>query len=119
MRRCGVRRGDRILVMLGNEVALWETLLAAFRLGVVVIPATPLLGSEDLIDRLHRGEVRYVVAGKNAHRFAGLNVTSIDLDQAANESAEFEPKGVTLASDPLLLYFTSGTTARPKLVAHS
>lgn len=51
-RELGVRRGDRILVMLGNEVPLWETLLAACKLGAVVIPAATLLGPEDLQDRL-------------------------------------------------------------------
>ena len=63
LRRHGVGRGDRILLMLGNEVQLWETLLAAFKLGAVIIPAAPLLEKEDLRDRLDRGQVRHAVAG--------------------------------------------------------
>ncbi len=121
MRRRGVQRGDRILVMLGNEVALWETLLGAFKLGAVVIPATALLASDDLLDRLARGRVRWVVAGENAGRFADIagDFARIALDSVDAESPIFEPDGSTLASDLLLLYFTSGTTAQPKLVEHS
>src|SRR5262245_54751010 len=63
LRAQGVQRGDRVLVMLGNEVALWETMLAAMKLGAVVIPATSLLTSGDLSDRLTRGGVKHVVAG--------------------------------------------------------
>src|SRR3954466_8639441 len=48
LRANGVQRGDRIIVMLGNQIELWETLLAAMKLGAVVIPATPLLGPDDL-----------------------------------------------------------------------
>ncbi len=121
MRRRGVRRGDRILVMLGNEVALWETLLGAFKLGAVVIPATALLAADDLLDRLARGRVRWVIAGDNAGRFADIagDFARIALDSVDAESPIFEPDGATLASDLLLLYFTSGTTAQPKLVEHS
>src|SRR6185437_7349511 len=55
LRALGVHRGDRILLMLGNEVALWETMLAAMKLGAVVIPATALLTAADLRDRIERG----------------------------------------------------------------
>lgn len=63
LRTHGVRRGDRVLMILGNEPALWETMLAAMKLGAVVIPATALLTTEDLRDRIERGDVRHVVAG--------------------------------------------------------
>ncbi|MFB1016742.1 MAG: AMP-binding protein, partial [Burkholderiaceae bacterium] len=53
----GVRRGDKILMILGNEVALWDTMLGAFKLGAVVIPATSLLTDTDIVDRMTRGEV--------------------------------------------------------------
>src|SRR5215831_5023960 len=73
LRAQGVRRGDRILLILGNELALWETMLGAFKLGAVVIPATALLTTDDLRDRLERGRVRHVVAGSaHADKFAGL-----------------------------------------------
>ncbi|MDP9044526.1 MAG: AMP-binding protein [Pseudomonadota bacterium] len=132
LRGLGVRRGDRLLLMLGNELALWEVMLATFKLGAVLIPATGLLTTDDLRDRLDRGAVRHVVTS-SAHtaKFAALagDYTRIAvggavagwhrLDDAAAASARFEPDGRTLATDPLLLYFTSGTTASPKLVLHT
>ena len=132
LRRVGVDRGDHVLVMLGNEVALWEILLAAFKLGAVVIPSTTLLTPEDLRDRLDRGEVRHVVAAAaEAQKFAALtgSYTRIAVgekihgwhsyDDAYSASERFVPDGRTRATDPLLLYFTSGTTGKPKLVPHS
>jgi acetyl-CoA synthetase len=128
----GVRRGDRILIMLGNEVPLWETMLAAIKLGAVVIPATTLLTPEDLVDRVERGEVKHVVIGTaHTEKFVGLpgRFTRIavggapagwlSFEDAAAESDAFSPDGVTRATDPLLLYFTSGTTSKPKLVLHT
>src|ERR1700733_4174168 len=61
LRDLGMRRGDRVLLMLGNIVPLWEVILAAIKLGAVVIPATTLLGPDDIADRIVRGEVRHVI----------------------------------------------------------
>ena len=69
LRALGVRRGDRMLLMLGNVVPLWETMLAAMKLGAVVIPATTLLDPADLADRIDRGACRaLVVAGAGRGR---------------------------------------------------
>ena len=57
LRSLGVGRGDRILLMLGNVAPLWETMLAAMKLGAVVIPATTLLAPADLADRVGRGHL--------------------------------------------------------------
>src|SRR5258706_9900490 len=54
----GVNRGDRVLVMLTNVMPLWETMLAAIRLGAVLVPATAQLTEADVDDRIERGEVR-------------------------------------------------------------
>src|SRR5437763_1864779 len=71
LRGLGVSRGDRILLMLGNVVPLWESMLAAMKLGAVIIPATTLLTRDDLIDRFERGRVRHVVASAdNAGKFS-------------------------------------------------
>jgi acetyl-CoA synthetase len=136
LRGLGVRRGDRLLLMLGNVAPLWEIILAAMKLGAVIIPASTLLQPADLADRLARGHVRHVVA-ETAHtaKFGGLagDWTPIAVGSAGGEktvgwhdyedsrgAAEaFTPDGVTTAGDPLLLYFTSGTTAQPKLVEHT
>ena len=132
LRAQGVQRHDRVLLMLGNEVALWETMLAAIKLGAVVIPATSLLTRDDLCDRLTRGAVRHVVAGSaNTAKFEDLegDYTRIAVgapragwrDFAASNASPctFTPDGPTRATDPLLLYFTSGTTSKPKLVVHT
>ena len=132
LRRVGVKRGDRVLLMLGNVVPLWETMLAAMKLGAVVIPATTLLAPTDLADRVGRGRVKHLVIGSaDIPKLEGLvdGVTRIAVGDAPNGwhqyeslmqgAAEFVPEGATSADDPLLLYFTSGTTAKPKLVLHS
>jgi acetyl-CoA synthetase len=128
----GVRRGDRLILMLDNQVELWETLLAGIKLGAVLIPASTLLTPADLHDRVQRGEARHVVVGaQNIDKFAQIpgGYTRICVGSAADgwlsyadaESASptFSPAGATLATDTLLLYFTSGTTAQPKLVEHT
>ena len=132
LRKLGVKRGDRMLLMLGNVVPLWETLLAAMKLGAVVIPATTLLTRTDLEDRVARGRVRHLVtSAADAPKIEGLapEVTRIatgdapagwhNYESLLNSDASFAPNGATQAADPLLLYFTSGTTAKPKLVLHS
>lgn len=132
LRNCGVRRGERVLLMLPNRVELWEIMLAAIKLGAVLVPTTMLLSGADLVDRIERGGVRHVVAqALDAHKFDGLAAafTRIavgaavpgwhDYDDSRAVASVFVPEGVTMASDPLLLYFTSGTTARPKLVLHT
>jgi acetyl-CoA synthetase len=132
LRGLGVRRGDCILLMLGNVVPLWEIMLAAIKLGAVVIPATTLLSTDDLKDRFERGGVRHVVVGDgDTDKFAALpgdysrivvggdRPGWVNFAAAADSSPRFEPDGATAADDLLLLYFTSGTTAKPKLVAHS
>ncbi|MET8830519.1 AMP-binding protein [Streptomyces sp. NPDC004610] len=133
LRARGVAAGDRILVMLGNQAELWLTALAAMKLRAVVIPATPLLGPADLRDRVERGRVRHVIArAEDAPKFTDVpgDYTRIATGPAPDgwlsydeayqaPPAAFSPDGPTRADDPLMLYFTSGTTARPKLVEHS
>jgi len=74
----GVGPGDRMLLMLGNGVPLWETLLAAIKLGVVIIPTTTLLERTELQDRLQRGRVKVVVtAASLTDRFEGLALAPV------------------------------------------
>lgn len=132
LRRIGVHRGDRVLIMLPNHVALWELMLGCAKLGAVVVPSTTLLTEEDLRDRIERGCVRHIVAMAADHeRFPAMPGVAtkiavggspagwIAYAQAEAERPVFEADAPTRATDPLLLYFTSGTTARPKLVLHS
>ncbi|MBR1205781.1 MULTISPECIES: AMP-binding protein [unclassified Bradyrhizobium] len=135
LRAQGLKRGDHLLLLLGNVVPLWETMLAAMKLGVVVIPATTLLTADELRDRLDRGKAKAVVATQDqVAKFAGLGGDKLvrivvgatqpqdgwlPFEDAAKASDAFTPDGPTKADDPMLLYFTSGTTAKPKLVRHS
>src|SRR3954470_17615932 len=74
LRAQGLKRGDHLLLLLGNVVPLWETMLASIKLGVVVIPATTLLTPDELQDRLDRGRAKVVVATQDqVAKFAGLN----------------------------------------------
>src|SRR6202030_3643682 len=73
LRAQGLKRGDHLLLLLGNVVPLWETMLAAIKLGVVVIPATTLLTPDELQDRLDRGRAKVVVATQDqVAKFAGV-----------------------------------------------
>ncbi|HUW35794.1 MAG TPA: AMP-binding protein [Rhodocyclaceae bacterium] len=130
LRQLGVRRGDCILLMMGNEVPLWELMLAAIKLGAVLSPATTLLTADDLKDRIVRGKVRVVVT-PHAEKFATIprSFTAISIgkevadwhryEDSSLAGTTFVPEGETKADDPLFLYFTSGTTSKPKLVLHS
>ncbi len=132
LRQQGVRRGDRIIVMLPNVVAMWEVILAAMKLGAVIIPAATLLTPNDLNDRLNRGQARHVITNAAfTSRFAELpgDYSRIVVDEpidgwisyidAYQENETYTPETTTKPTDPMLLYFTSGTTAKPKLVLHT
>ena len=128
----GADRGDRLLLMLGNQAELWETMLACIKLGVVIIPASTLLAPADLRDRVERGHVRHVIArSEDAPKFADVHgdwtriAVGDDVEGwlAYGDSLEhldsFTPEVPTRADETMLLYFTSGTTAQPKLVEHT
>ena len=135
----GLARGDRVLLMMGNEAPLWELMLACIKIGAVMIPATTLLSRDDLVDRFERGRVRAVVAaGVHAARFDGLDAHApgpvlrvavgapvgstaawLDYAGAATASPAYTPRAATDPHETLLLYFTSGTTSKPKLVEHT
>ena len=134
LRGLGLKRGDHLLLVLNNVAPLWEIMLAAMKLGVVVIPATTLLTTEELEDRVQRGRAKMIIAGedqvekcKSLSRTGVTFVTTaakkiegwLPLGDAYKAATAFTPDGPTKAHDPLLLYFTSGTTAKPKLVLHS
>ncbi len=134
LRALGLRRGDRILMVLGNTEELWEVMLASIKLGTVLIPTTTLASSEELADRVKRGRARCIVtAADQSEKFAklaldgvtkiciggGSGIGWIDYADARKELPDFAPDGPTNPGDPMLLYFTSGTTAAPKLVLHT
>ncbi|MDF2047258.1 AMP-binding protein [Microbacterium sp. Kw_RZR3] len=128
----GVRRGDAVLLMLGNQVELWEAMLGIMKLGGVIAPTTTALGAGDLADRIQRAEIRHVIVGaSDAEKFddlpeglgrivvGGQHAGWAAYDDAFLAEADPARHPETLADDRLLLYFTSGTTSKPKLVEHT
>jgi acetyl-CoA synthetase len=128
----GVVAGDRVMVMLGNQVELWESMLAAMKLGAVILPTTTALGPDELADRVARGAVRHVItAADQVDKFTGIpkDVGRIAIGDAPAgwrtyrlaDAVGSPPVRATAtrANDPMLIYFTSGTTSRPKLVEHT
>ncbi|HEY5840040.1 MAG TPA: AMP-binding protein, partial [Mycobacterium sp.] len=162
LRSLGVGKGDRVILMLGNQVELWESMLAVAKLGAIIMPTTGALGAADLADRISRGGARFVIANAaDAEKFSTPELAAVDVGltrilvgpRAPGEIVESPPStddddsgrdvpthrsdhwhsyadaydvesagpfdpGTTV-DDPLLIYFTSGTTSRPKLVEHS
>jgi acetyl-CoA synthetase len=128
----GMQRGDRVLLMLANQRALWESMLACMKIGAVVVPASTLLTRDELEQRIVRGQVRHVISSVDyvdLFEWIRSRITPIVVggesdgwlrfETGYEASTSFQPAGVTFANDPLLLYFTSGTTSQPKLVLHS
>jgi acetyl-CoA synthetase len=128
----GVRIGDRVLLMLNNQVELWESMLAVMKLGAVILPATTALGPAELADRIDRGGVKHVlVNAADTTKFDNLpgDYTRFVVDDGPADWIRYRdayqrtvppaPHPGTAPDDPQLLYFTSGTTSRPKLVGHT
>src|SRR5262249_20764714 len=132
LRQNGVRRGDAILVLLPSIPPFWEIALAAMKLGAILSPAATLLMAGDVLDRIERGHIRHIItdlvgAAKCLDVPASINrivvggrqsgwVACADADTAPER---FDPDQSTCPDDPLLLYFTSGTTAKSKMVLHT
>jgi acetyl-CoA synthetase len=132
--KLGMKRGDRLLVMIPNIMPLWETCLAALKIGVLIIPTATQATETDLEDRMLRGQVQFLLTDEdNAEKVelctAFANVVGLIVgaeregwnpyEEASLETENFIVEGISKPDDPLLLYFTSGTTAKPKLVLHT
>ena len=135
--RCGIRRGDRVLMILKRHYEYWFTAIALHKLGAVMIPATHMLTTDDLVYRLKAsGAKAAVVTTQNelpkrlleASRLAGVRLRLFSVQEDADgfenltrlaleSSCELE-RVPTLSTDPMMLYFTSGTTGYPKGVIH-
>ena len=139
LRGLGVARGERALIILQSVPSWYVAMIGMFKLGVAPMPGTVLLTAKDIAYRLNRAEASLVITDlehaprveEAAEDCPGLRVKILvdgrragwqsyeDLMAAA--SPELDPATLppTRSDDPLLLYFTSGTTGQPKMVLHT
>lgn len=131
LRERGVGPGDPVMLMLGNQVELWVSMLAVMKLGAVILPTSVVLGSQDLADRVERAQVRQVIANaEDAAKFetvpgdylrisVGAPVAGWLPFSDASDGSTADVRTVVSTDDPSLIYFTSGTTSKPKIVVHT
>ena len=135
----GVTRGDKFLMMLDNEVELWEAMLAAIKIGAVILPTTVMLDTKALASRIQRADVHWVLTNpQNVYKIQRLAEFGVDPNSlgiivtgggttpdtyaytdAYTRNWELVIDGPTPADAEMLVYFTSGTTSEPKMVLHT
>lgn len=133
LRSLGLGKGDRAMLMMSNSVELFEILLGAMKAGCTIIPASTLLTTDDIQDRIARGKVKCIVTDGNLAsrvdqaaagaagsmhkvRLGAGPKNWIDYAEIDRQSPNFRSEDFFSETDELLIYFTSGTTAKPKLV---
>lgn len=135
--RDGIKKGDRVMLILKRHYQFWYVITALMKLGAVAIPGTHLLTKKDLLYRYEAAGVKAVVCTNdgdvsdhvleackeypdvtNLYMVRGIKEGFKDLDKAIEASDGVFEKPETFATDPMLLYFTSGTTGYPKMVQH-
>lgn len=136
-RGAGLRRGDRVMLVLKRHYEYWLAVIALHKLGVTVIPATHMLTVSDYVYRIGMSHVNAIVCtpcnGVPEKLLEAVRQTRTDcvlwcvqkdvpgfrnLSAEAAEASDHLERQMTAVTDPMLLYFTSGTTGYPKGVIH-
>jgi len=144
LRDYGVKKGDMVMLVLGRHYQFWFCILALHKLGAVAINSTNMLTDKDYLHRFSSADVRYIIAtaeGETAahvetacqtyhgirEKFlvAGPKLASgkrpgwIDFNAELERHQPLDHRIPTKVEEPLLLYFTSGTTGNPKMAYHN
>ncbi|MBQ8520365.1 MAG: AMP-binding protein [Bacteroides sp.] len=135
----GIGHGDVVMLILKRRIEFWFSIIALHKLGAVVIPATHLLTKKDIVYRCNAADIKMIVcAGEEVitkHIIDAMpdsltvkRLVSIgpdmpegfeDFHQGMDNAAPFvKPVRVNTNDDIMMMYFTSGTTGEPKMVAH-
>lgn len=135
----GIKRGDMVMIVLKRRYQFWMVITALHKIGAAVIPATHLLTEKDIIYRAKAADIKAIVAAGDEEVVKHIekarpncptvtNCISIgpiipegwdDYNRGVEEAPEFvRPELANTNDDISLMYFTSGTTGEPKMVAH-
>ncbi|MCH4154849.1 MAG: AMP-binding protein [Muribaculaceae bacterium] len=135
----GIKKGDMVMLILKRRYQFWFAITALHKIGAVVIPATHLLTDKDIVYRANAADIRAIIAVGDDIVLDHINVARPDCPSVKNyisigpkvpegwddfmKGIEAAPKFVRPAhvnsnDDTSLMYFTSGTSGEPKMVAH-
>ncbi len=141
IKRLGLKKGDSVLLIMRRRYEYWFTVTALHKMGVIAIPATFQLTKKDIVYRVNKIGIDMCICADDPYVIEQIDLSREEcpslrfyaklgekrdgwLDFKAlyeSESDVFErPTGedAVMADDPMLMYFTSGTTGMPKLVQH-
>ncbi len=135
----GIGKGDMVMLILKRSIEFWQTILALHKIGAISIPATHLLTNKDIVYRNNAADVKAIIATEDENLVNHVNLAMnssptvqhrimvgeiipegwIGFHQGIEEAMPFQkPDHVNNNDDMMILYFTSGTTAEPKMVVH-